>query len=279
MKGTGQRWKEFLCVLGDPWVIVFALTTAGLIIYSGRDHGGTQEALSTTMLIVASAILGGRVARVWTDISESSALVARGRLAVRGLKLLLGDLVYVDRRIQLHLMRRKRSLAEPKQMRLLLEEVRGRCAAMSEEAVSSIENWTDILPEADVRSQIGIISDLVGKLDAAQHEVKRVSAALAGKEAEAAGERERLTSELEEKEAEVARLRKDLLYRQVNLGTGQYASPQFDIDSKYGPSISSLTSLLSSGTWVPDSSGTEDSGWDGDDDDPTMKFDPEDDDE
>jgi SMC interacting uncharacterized protein involved in chromosome segregation len=45
---------------------------------------------------------------------------------------------------------------------------------LQKETISSIESWTDIVPEADINTQIGVISDLNNLLSDKEEQLKRI---------------------------------------------------------------------------------------------------------
>lgn len=243
MRNLKTRWSGLLAVVLDPGVVLLALGTAALVIFSAGLEKTVGVALATTLLILASGILGGRLTKLWVDVTEKGPLVARGKLAVRGLKLLLGNIVSMDRRVKQHLTARRRALAQQGMVILMLEEVRERCRTLTEEAVSSIENWIDIVPEADIKTHIGLISDLTSKLEVAASDLKRLQSELSATKEEAQGERTRLAASIEQKESEIALLRSQLWQRQVDFGTSHYPSQS----SQPAEAFSRLLELLSNG--------------------------------
>ena len=244
MKSLKKRWIEFLAVVLDPWVVLLALGTAALVVFSADIEETAGVALATTLLILASGVLGSRLTKQWVDVTEKGPLVARGKLAVRSLKLLLGNIVSMDRRIRQHLTTRRRVLAQQGMVILMLEEIRERCRTLTEEAVSSIENWTDIVPEADIKTHIGVISDLTNKLEAAAADLKRLQSELDATKVEAQGERTRLASSIEQKESEIAFLRNQVWQQQASFGTSHYPSGSNQPSEAFGQ----LMELLASGT-------------------------------
>jgi len=160
----GDRWLSFVKVVIDPWVL--ALVAIGYIMAASavvEDSQSTAVAL-TLMSSLIAGIIGGIVTNRWSRIADERSIVARGKVAVRSLKLLLANIVALDRRANVYLTRWKtdgeREGLTDAVVATYLEEVIGRCEVLEEEALSSIENWTDIVPEADIRTQVGLISDL-----------------------------------------------------------------------------------------------------------------------
>jgi DNA repair exonuclease SbcCD ATPase subunit len=96
-----------------------------------------------------------------------------------------------------------------------LEEVIGRCVLLEEGILSSIESWTDIIPEADVKTQIGVISELTSKVETLEQELS-TSLETKGKSEE---EIEKLKADRSQKEKELSELRRELSGRTMLTGT------------------------------------------------------------
>ena len=70
------------------------------------------------------------------------------------------------------------------------------CSLLQEETVSSIENSTDIVPEADIKTQIGVISDLKTSIDDKEGELTHLKATLAEAQGKSEQERKALRDQL-----------------------------------------------------------------------------------
>lgn len=178
----GQNWMGFLALVLDP-LVLFLLVAAillGVVVVTQRDP--VVVAVLTIILGVASGLLGGVVSQKWSALTEEKVICARGRLAVRGLKLLLGNITALERRVREYLERHAASngtpTLTPAVTQTCLEEIIERCVVLQEEALSSIENWTDIVPEADIKTQIGVITQLRLKLAAQSAQVADLTAKL-----------------------------------------------------------------------------------------------------
>src|SRR5258706_2720185 len=93
--GLKQRWGTFLSILFDPWVLILTGATLLLFFVSSNRTAGSDPALIAilnVLLTLSSGLLGGIVAKYWLDVSETTVLVARGKTAIRSLKLLLNNI-------------------------------------------------------------------------------------------------------------------------------------------------------------------------------------------
>lgn len=198
-----SQWIAFRNVVLDPWVLVLGLSA----VLSGNAALGaspkTAAALLTLVASVVSGILGGRITHRWSSVVEESVIVARGKSAVRGLKLLLGGVADLEKRTRVFLGRCGATASGDKltfPTASAFEEVVGRCRLLEEQVLSSIENWTDIVPEADIKTQIGEISRLADEVDSQFAEVRNLEQRLAETQHQSASEKMKLQDDLEKKE-------------------------------------------------------------------------------
>lgn len=235
------RWSAFLDITFDPWVLL--LFTAGMVlsVVLVRQENPEAVAALTLMLSLISGVLGGLLTARWTNITDERTIVARGKVAVRSLKLLLSNLAALDRRACTYLERCKQPDPDAPLNREVvvtyLEEVIGRCEVLEEEALSSIENWTDIIPEADIRTQIGVISQLKEEVGQRAADLQNLSTQLAEVQGRSEEKERELRKEMAGKEKELSRLRKDLQERQYSFGS------VVDVGSGYGIGTGSLGSV------------------------------------
>ncbi|WP_439426794.1 hypothetical protein [Stenotrophomonas sp. T8] len=156
--------------------VMYALGLAGL--------SGAVGILSQTVLAIGSGVLGGRIANAVSVVNSEAILKARGTVAVRSLNLMLRNVGALDTRVGSFLREAKAPL-EAKNY----EEIREMCRVLSEEGVTSIENWVDIVPEAKAASVVGHLTELRDAIN--QLEAEKIAmqeqlndAAVAGAEAE-----------------------------------------------------------------------------------------------
>ena len=166
----GLRWRLFGRVLFDP-IVVSLLTATGILIFlsvdvANADVGEQQPAAALTTLIslitaVLASVAGAVIHQRLAEQSDSSKLVTRGKSAIRGLKILLLNLGSLENRTKVFLDRACTGDSPQDPVRIAnLEEVIGRMNSMQEEALNAIEEWQDIIPEANIATQIVLLSDL-----------------------------------------------------------------------------------------------------------------------
>lgn len=200
--GLKAQWSAFLKVLLDPWVLLLGATA----VFTGRAslEAAPQSAAAALTLVasVASGLLGGRAAQRWGTLTEERVILARGKTAVRSLKLHLGSVADFERRARVFSARCSgvEEGREPFSPSMAFEEVVGRCRNLQEQVLSSIENWTDIVPEADIKTQIGEITRLAQENDEQVGEVRRLKEELADTKNQSASARRELEAELSKRE-------------------------------------------------------------------------------
>ena len=214
MQPLKERWVSFGGIIGDPIVVIFLVATILLAIFLKSQKAPEVIVALTIIITITSAILGGRLRDKWSEITEEKVIVARGKTAVRGLKLLLGNILALEKRVCEYLLRsqdeQSRVGQSPEVIRTYLEEIIGRCRNQGEEAISSIENWTDIVPEANIRTQIGVISKIREEGDKLIAEVRTLKQKLAEAKNQKVEETATLKKEIETKEEELRKIKYQL---------------------------------------------------------------------
>jgi len=219
MKTLWEKWKLFIGLIFDPWTLCFLIATTLIIYLSHSQTDPTVTNLFTVLITLSSAVLGGRFTKQWTDITEGGVVVARGKAAVRGLKLLLNNIVSLDKRLQQLLARSQGDKKyASKVITTFFEEIRERCSILADEAVSSIENWTDIIPEADVKTHIGAISALGAELEGKEVELRELQGEFSQAKDIAEDDKRKLRDGIREKEKEIAKLEDELRSSRINFG-------------------------------------------------------------
>lgn len=226
MKSLKENWKAFLHTILDPWIVILLIATGILLVISVRQ--GKQQtpppavysALLNLMLIVSSGILGARLTKQWLDQTESGILVVRGKAAIRNLKLLMHNIATLGTRVRMFTHTMNGQAKAPKAITTRnYEEIVSKCDSLAEEAVNSIENWTDIIPEANVRTQIGELTKLRGQLNQRMSEFARLQKEIKETKSQSAGQKAQFKKQLEDKESKIRELRAEVLSQQTKVGS------------------------------------------------------------
>lgn len=217
-----QRWKKFFQLAVDPGTIILLAIAMSLGIILVKQTNPVAITTLTIMLSIVSGFLGAVLTNHWSSLNEEKTIFARGKVAVRGLMLLLGNISAVNHRVREYLERHrddsKRRGTAHEVIKTYLEEIIGQCVLLEEAAISSIENWTDIIPEANVRTNIGVITELrneVGQLSGALHHARTELNEVRGTSEE---REEQLRADIEEKKSELIKLKTELYKKESAIG-------------------------------------------------------------
>lgn len=236
LRTLAERWKAFLSVLLDPWNALLLLVTLALFAASAYESAANKltSALLFVLVTVAAAMLGARVTQQWSAATEQSIVQARGVAAVRSLKLLLRNIAALESRVR-DFRANEAHIADHREVtKRNFEEIRAACIVLQEEAVSSIENWTDIVEEADVRTQIGVITTLKADLDAKANELEGAKADLVRAEGRSSEEKRRLQAHIEQVQSRVTQLQRELLEKSIGFGGGIVTTGTSTLASIFG---------------------------------------------
>jgi len=217
MNGLGERWKVFLSIFLDPWTIMLIISVVVLFSFSIGEKNQTITSLLFVLITAASTILGGRITKHWVDITEGGVVVARGKSAVRSLKLLLRNIAALEQRVSTFGILNDGVEINLEVIKRNYEEIQETCNILEEEAVNSIENWTDIVPEADIKTQIGLITELKQSLQGKEGDLNSLNDELDNAKGKSENEKKRLENEVKKKEAQVEELEREIIKKKIDL--------------------------------------------------------------
>lgn len=214
-----ERWSSFLSVILDPLVVLLLAGSIALGVFLVYQKDTAVVAVLTVLFGLASGLAGEMVSRKWAEMTEEKLILARGQLSVRGLKLLLGHLAGLEKRVSVYLKRHsgtaEKAVSQPPDViSICLEEILEKCALMQGEVLASIENWTDIVPEAEtqiellaqLRTEVSEKSEQLGALAAHLAEVEASADASKEEVSRLRRERDKMERELHHAEREAARI-------------------------------------------------------------------------
>ncbi|MDH1661060.1 hypothetical protein N5E02_06490 [Stenotrophomonas sp. GD03777] len=158
LEPTGP-WKRFWRLVTEPWTLILLLASIALFAIGQQKLEPSVTALIQILLAVSSGVLGARVTNLLETASGKSILEARGKVAVRGLKLMLVQTAAFQRRIQRFIDNRDHIETNPDVTIRNYEEAVEFCRRIQEEAGSAMETWGDVVPTADLSSLIGRITE------------------------------------------------------------------------------------------------------------------------
>jgi len=210
MKNLKKKWGEFFSIIFGPWTVVLIASVALLFIFSVGQTNTTIRSLFFVLITITSAILGGRITKNWVDITEEGIVIARGKSAVRSLILLLHSISVLEQRVKEFEDRTDEIENHPEVTKRNYEEILGRCNLLEEDTVNSIENWTDIIPEADIKTQIGVISELKQSLQATKYESTELKKELNDTKDRSKEDRKKLEAEANKTKKKIESLEREI---------------------------------------------------------------------
>jgi hypothetical protein len=98
------------------------------------------------------------------------------------------------------------------------EEIIESCQLVADETVSSIENWTDIVPEANIGTQVGLIVELRGSVTEKAAELAELQKALEESQGKSQQDTAELRNHIRAKEEQIAKLERDIWERKKETG-------------------------------------------------------------
>ncbi len=238
LKQLGRQWSLFLLIALGPWTILsffsvllfFLLSTFTLDAAEPTTAERASTALVNIMLALSSAVFGTALIKTWTDTHQTGVLAVRAKGAVRNLTLLLRNIIALQKTVQSFLSQHpcESDEAQREVVKRDYEELDRFSNIICENTVAAIEHWTDILPEADIRTQIGEFSQLSDKLRVKEQELKaaQVEVATAKDQShEDKQEKAKLERNLRQLTAEVRTLQNAASEKQATLPTSPIHFP------------------------------------------------------
>lgn len=216
--GLGSRWATFLSVALEPGTLLLLVALGLLYLYSGKENNEQTSVLIFLLLTIASVVLGGRITKKWIELSEGDLVVARGKSAVRSLMLQLRSIAALENRMRLFRSAESEIEEQPDVVKRNYEEAIRTCESLQEQTVGAIENWTDIVPEASIKSQIGVISDLKVAIGEREDQLESLKTELQDTEGKSKKENTSLRKQIIDGEEQIAALQDELYKKKYDIG-------------------------------------------------------------
>lgn len=228
-----HRWRRFIGVLLDPWIIILLVST-GAAGYATTERTGLPSILVTSILSFLSAILGVRAMNLWNAQSEKASVSSRGVTAVRSLKLLYSDIMALQRRIVYF----RRSGDSKEIVARNYEETINLSTSLANAVLVAIENWEDLVPEANIKKEIDATSALLAELKIREEELSDAKERERNLESATSEGTEKHQEEVAALERTIKKLQKDIQDHErkagllpVRIASGEHAFPLFESES------------------------------------------------
>ncbi len=144
----------------DPWVVLLLIFLGLLVSFAGDAERITLKYVYSLLIILVSGLLGSVIMRKWIDLNEENLIVIRGKLAIRSLKLIFFNLLQTEKRTKNYIHKLDEKFLNYDLIKSNFEEIKEKCQILEEECINSIENWTDVIEEANVKTRLIFINKL-----------------------------------------------------------------------------------------------------------------------
>jgi Rps23 Pro-64 3,4-dihydroxylase Tpa1-like proline 4-hydroxylase len=132
---------------------------------------------------VITGLLGGVVSKKWDDLTQERIISTRAKSSVRNLQLLLDNSISLEKRVISFIKRitdpSNKNNVTSEVIKTYFEEIITQCLTIENFIINSIQDWTDILPQANIESVItniremkNNIVELQSRLDSVNHELE-----------------------------------------------------------------------------------------------------------
>lgn len=251
-----ENWKPFLVVGLHPLVLTFLVISIVLIIYASSQTDSKMATILSILLSLTTGLLGGIASKKWDDLTQEKVILTRGKSANRNLQLLLERSISLEKRVTVYLHRYSdetyRTNITPEVLITYLEEIIQECISIENFIVNAIQDWTDILPEADIKSIISYIQELRNKAEEIQYKHDLVTNELKQLKEETTEEKKALIKEKRALEDELRRVRSEAYHSVLrsgvpNISESLISGGSITAKSLIGSSISDIDSSLSLG--------------------------------
>jgi hypothetical protein len=211
-----EKWASFARALLDPWSVVSLIVTIVLFWASSATEDHQIGIILSGLAAVTAGVLGAIWTKSWLEMNEERVIVVRGRSAIRDLKLLLRNVSVFQLRL-LHYQDQSKSGVSAEVSSLWLEEIAERTLTIQEEVVNAIEHWTDIVPEADIQTQIGAITELRERIASISNHRDRLQSEFSEAQGKSAQQASKLQEALDSNLRELTDLRHKLSQEQARV--------------------------------------------------------------
>lgn len=167
LMGVVGPWGVFLKVILDPYTFLLIVVGAVLGWFGPKAVGDNYNALLQIVVAVVTGVVGARISTAMAAINQDGKLYASGRMAVRGLRLILTKTLALERRVATFVAQSQEEKSAETRADVAkrnLDEVLESIRMLQSEVVGSIENWVDVVPDADVSKIFMAVGELRDQL-------------------------------------------------------------------------------------------------------------------
>ena len=200
-KELKQEWIDVWKIIAQPLPVLLIVLTVIFGYGTYQSNENTQLlGILTIITSIISGVAGAAISYKWQKLNEGREIYTRAKGAVRNLRLLLKAINTHQYRIQCNYQKIISPQADKGEItpaQMAFEGAIADSISLQEQTMNSIEDWTDIVPEANIRTQIGVITDLNKHLEKTKEELSEMAHKLEEQELKKE-EREEIESQIKE---------------------------------------------------------------------------------
>jgi hypothetical protein len=158
--------------LFDPWSLLLSVVTTVALVSSWFAYqppssmlSKSQFVLSLLGIVLSTIFLGNRFTTRWYQLLGQAELVKKAESAIRNLKLLFTNIVNLEK--QLTLLHPSQNTNE----HFMGDSLELSLMMLKEEIIHAIEDWADVIPQANLKGHVEHIYDLTREQLESEHEL------------------------------------------------------------------------------------------------------------
>lgn len=217
-EGLVERYKRFFRVVGDPAVVVSAILAVLFAIGSVRANDPVVEAALTVLLGIFAGITGRVWSKKYFEQEGHRTVKEKGKSATRSLGHIHEMITAIEGRLSHYL--GDDPEVNRDEIEIGVEEALEKCRLTRRAILNSVEDWKDILPEADIAKQLGLVRELEAQISDLQDQLSQMEK----ERDEAQEESKEARHEREEKEKKLRETKKELREKERELRSGPLGS-------------------------------------------------------
>ncbi len=170
---------------------------------------------------ILTGILGSYIAARWLEYTDRRVLKVRGKLAVLSLKVLLNCIGMTQSRVRQYFKDWKNTPENAgKIYHVWIEETCEKLQFLYEQAVSSIETWSDVIEEANIRTEITKLRELSTSAANLQLQKEQLEKQLAETESKSEHEIQLIKQELDQTKEELKKTKAEVKSERARIDRG-----------------------------------------------------------
>lgn len=240
------KWHNFRYAIFQPEILFSSIVAVLLFVMLYNQADKVIVATFTVLFSICTTTLGMFLNKNWEELNQEDRLESRGIISVRNLKLLLMNIDSLDHRAQEYL---ERCGDDGNDLYLTyLEEIILRCNWLEVAVMSAIQNWTDIIPNAEIKDYVDNVKILIEEKETLSLEIKEKEDVINGLQLESE-ERTELFQEVETLREKLRLVMQSDLSRITFPDMTHDGSPSSNIPFPSGGTITQSSKWFSSSPW------------------------------